>query len=1243
MKCLNCSHINTDGAKFCQECGSPLPHKCTNCGTINDPQAKFCMNCGHPLAVATGLPETGASAPPVSTPFLSSPLAGDTLDQARLKRLAAQTPATLAAKIRSSGHISGERRVVTALFADVVDSTSLAENLDPEDWTGVMNRAFDVLTPIVYRYEGTIARLMGDALLAFFGAPVAHEDDPVRAARAGLDLLEAARGYAGEVRRRYGVDFAIRIGLNTGPVVVGDVGSNLVYEYTAMGDAVNLAARLQSATRPMTLLTAENTLRFIHPFFEYDDLGTIKVKGKAEPVHIYEILHPKATPGSSRGLAGLASPLVGRDQELQALRELAKAVQAGFGRAALIIGEAGLGKSRLLAEWKLAVQQKAGGGEPRLRWAEGRCLSYGQGLAYHLLIDLLRSLIAAPFSAGEGKTQAALNDRVQELFGSQAINIYPYLAHLLALPLEGEAKERVRVLDRQALQAQYLTALRRFIQAQAGRKPLVLILEDIHWADPSSTDLLVKLLPLVKEAPVLFCFLTRPEHEVPGWKLVTAVRDVLGEGRTELHLRALSDRESRQLVSNLLEVEALPEKIRTGILQKAEGNPFFVEEMIRMLIDRGVVVRQGEGWVAVEEVGSLDLPDNLQGLLLARIDRLPEERKHTLRVASVVGRQFPVPVLEEILSDLSKEQLKEHLSSLEAAGLIHLAQAIPDVEFIFRHSLVQDAAYASLLKGDRCRLHLAVGKALEYCFPDRLDELAPVLAGHFLNGGDDLTAFHYLITAGDRAAHTYANTEALEYYNQALNLAPQVNAESDIRFHLFIQRGRALELTAQYSLAEENYQEMGRLAQEQGDAAMHLTALMACATLYAVPTSLYNSKRAKSLCEQALSLAQELGDRAAEARIYWILLLSYDRSNMPFEAVTYGEKALALARELDLADLIAYILNDIGQGYLAIGKPRKGYEALKEAQQRWRQYGNLPMLADSITTTGLIEYFLGDLNQAIRSAEEGYQLSSSIQNLWGQSYSRMYISYPLVEKGELGQAIRCMEDCIQLSFQAGFLAPLATILADLGWVYALIGRIDHGLSLARQALENAEKEIPSWQVWSRAALTRIYSLQGDFPLAEETLKDAFKGLESKESHGLAQVMVIQAEFDLALAKREYGRVLTLAEKVQRMLQQNDFIMLTPFVLLAKGTALLELSELTEAYTALSAAQRRAEELGARRVLWEIFAALAQCSERRGDLAAASQARQSARELVEWMARRIDVPENRAAFLAQPAICSLIEG
>jgi len=566
--------------------------------------------------------------------------------RAQLAELRKPTTGLLAPLPSSSGaSFEGERKQVTVMFADISGFTAMSEKMDPEQVRSLMNACFDFLVPAIRSYAGSVDKFIGDEIMALFGAPQAHENDPERALRAALDMMKLLE----EFNLQHNTELGLHFGINTGTVIAGGIGSQQQQQYSVMGDAVNLASRLEDASDRGEIFVGPDTYRLTAPLFDFEVLMPIAVKGKSEPVSVYRLLGAKVQPGSIRGLSssGIESAMVGRDSELAALQQATSQVVQRIGRVAAIIGEPGLGKSRLITEWKLAT---IGATVSPVRWAEGHCLSYGQGLAYHLLIDLLHSLISIPPASTETETDEALVKLTGELFGESALEVYPYLAHLLSLPLAGAALERVTILDPQALQSQYLAALRQLLQTLADRRPLVLIFDDIHWADPSSTELLVKLLSLVEEAPILFCFVTRPDQDVPGWHLIRTARETFGSALVELNLHPLTEVDSRLLVSNLLEIESLPERIRTVILQKAEGNPFFVEEVIRMLIDRGAILKQDGHWAAGKELETIEIPDNLQGLLLARIDRLPEDVKRTLRVASVIGRQFSVRVLQEVLA-----------------------------------------------------------------------------------------------------------------------------------------------------------------------------------------------------------------------------------------------------------------------------------------------------------------------------------------------------------------------------------------------------------------------------------------------------------------------------------------------------------------------------------------------------------------------------------------------------------------
>jgi class 3 adenylate cyclase len=636
MKCKHCGFENEPDARFCENCGEALEQSCPNCGQAVRAGAKFCKHCGFKLAQST---------PATATPAPAN-------EQDRLLLLHQAAPQELAEKIRAQrGRQAGERKRVTALFTDIVGSTALAEQMDPEDWRDIVTGAHQCVSEVVYRYEGTIAQLLGDGVLSFFGAPIAHEDDPERAIRAALDILAAIQAYEKKLTATHRLKaFQMRAGLNTGLVVAGNIGSDLHMEYLAVGDTINLAARLQSAADPNTAFVSHATQRLAASLFEYEDRGRIEVKGKAELVQVYRVLQERKGASRARGIAGLSSPLVGRARELGLLTQVLEGLRGGQGGIVRIVGDAGLGKSRLTAEWrKLAAES-----DPPIRWVEGRCLSFTTTSAHHLSTDMLRAMCSMPAGAADAETEASLKACLKKWPALDFDACYPYLAHLLNVKLDEPMAAQVRHLDGPALMMRYATALHDFIRAIAQSQPLLILCEDVHWADPSSVELLTRVLPVAGEAPVVFAFVTRPEHGVPGWKLAINANEIAQVGAIDIRLAPLSDADSKQLVSNLLEVEALPEKMRQLILAKAEGNPFFVEEVIRMLIDHGGIARSADtgNWVVTGDLQHIAIPDTLHGVLTARIDRLPEDVKRTLQVAAVIGRRFQVKVLERVLREL---------------------------------------------------------------------------------------------------------------------------------------------------------------------------------------------------------------------------------------------------------------------------------------------------------------------------------------------------------------------------------------------------------------------------------------------------------------------------------------------------------------------------------------------------------------------------------------------------------------
>lgn len=589
---------------------------CASCGATVPVDARFCVTCGSPLDVHAER------------------------DRHNHARVAGAAPASLIAKMRTAP-VSGERKPVTALFGDVVGSTTMAESMDPEDWVAIMNRAFDVMSQALYRYEGTIASLIGDGILAFFGAPVAHEDDPERAVLAASAMVDGVAELAGELKTEHGIDFQIRVGVNSGEVVVGNVGSDLRYEYTALGDTMNVAARMESAAPPGAVLVTAETRRFLRGRFDVEDWGEIQVKGREQPVHAYRIVGRADSPPPSRGIVGLASALVGRDREVGRLCQLVGQLR-DRGGVAVVSGEPGIGKSRLLAE----LRQRSAGAN--VSWAEGQCLSYGRNLPYHLVIDLLRSIVGAAQGADEHEMWPAVKGFVEARLGPDD-PAGDYLEHLMSLPQDPEVARRLDNIDPAGLMADYVNAFARLLVGATVDRPLVALCEDVHWVDASSVELLTRVIRQVPGHPILWVWTRRPQAPPETDALLDTARAVYADGFSELGLVPMSVAESQQLVANLLEIESLAPEVRDLIVERSDGNPFFVEEVIRMLIERGTLERHDGSWVAVDAIDEAMIPETLHGLLLARIDALPADARHALLVASVIGRTFRARVLERVL------------------------------------------------------------------------------------------------------------------------------------------------------------------------------------------------------------------------------------------------------------------------------------------------------------------------------------------------------------------------------------------------------------------------------------------------------------------------------------------------------------------------------------------------------------------------------------------------------------------
>lgn len=661
--------------------------------------------------------------------------------------------------------LRGERRVLTALFCDIVNSTALAEQLDPEDWTDIVHGAFQQLNACILRYEGAVIKLLGDAVLAFFGTPVAHEDDPQRAVLAALDMLEVMRTYREQVKAQYNIDLNVRIGINTGPVVVADIGSPQAMEHTALGDAVNVAARMEQTADPGTIRISGDTHRRVAPLFDMESLGDVPVKGKSKPVPAYRVIAAKASPGRLRGVNGVSASLVGRHDELNMLKDAVAQLREGRGQIICLMGEAGLGKSRLIAELRDFWTEI----DPNLdHWHELAAIPYDTSRPFALFQNYARRFMGVelddPREVIHEKVVAAIrahggNDETVALCSVA-------FERVIAAKALHEAKEFPPEVIRKDIYDQMYPGFQ-----SSCEKPTIIIGEDLHWADAASIDLLLHLMPLVDEVPVLFLLSARPERQATSWKLKQKAETDFPHRYTEILLRPLNDAQTNDLISGLLHITDLPEHVRAGILRKVDGNPYFVEEIVRTLIDQGFVHEADGGlrWSADKDFDDLALPDTVQQLLVARMDRLDEETRATLQLASVIGRSFYYRILQAI-SD-SAIALDKRLASLERVELVEQANRRPEIEYVFRHELARDAAYGSMLNRRRREFHGRVAMAIETLFFDNLDEQAHRLARHFVLAGNQEKALKYYEMAAGVATGLHAIDEVAQHLTEALQAA----------------------------------------------------------------------------------------------------------------------------------------------------------------------------------------------------------------------------------------------------------------------------------------------------------------------------------------------------------------------------------------------------------------------------------------------------------------------------------------
>lgn len=1038
MRCVQCQHENTDTANFCQECGQRLQHRCPACGFETRANAKFCSECGHPLR-ASSLPAD------VDAQF-------DTPKN--------YTPRHLAEKILTNrSALEGERKLVSVLFCDLANSTALAERIGPEAMHTLLHRFFELALDEVHRYEGTINQFLGDGLMALFGAPVAYEDHAPRAVLAALSMqrvLHERQAYLGQA---YGIEVKARIGLNTGPVVVGSIGDNLRMDYTAVGDTTNLAARLQQLAEPDTILMSKTAADMVQGYVQIEALGPIDIKGKAAPVEVYKVIgrRPRPSPIALLGERKF-SRFVGREQELAALQMLLAQVEAGQGQVVGLVGETGVGKSRLLYEFRQHLRKE------RYTFLEGRCLSYGSTVPYLPVIDIMRNNCGITDSDSPGEIAEKVSSSLREV-GLIPEEWAPYLLHLLGVQ---EATEPLSMLSPEAIKDRTFATLRQMSLQGSRRRLITFVVEDLHWIDKTSEACFAALVESLAGAPILFLTTYRPGYHPPWMEKSYA---------TQIALHHLTPDDSLTMVRAILPPQKLSQALEHDILDRAEGNPFFLEELTRTIAEND------------EGLTDLTVPDSIQGTLMARIDRLPEVTKRLLQTASVLGREVPLRLLEAIWEGEASGRLDDHLRELQRLEFLYERIEAEAPVYVFRHALTQEVAYASLLTLRRQALHAAAGQTLESQYIERLEDVYERLAFHYARSAEAGKSVEYLTRFAEKAARSFAHAEVVSTLQQAIEHAERLPAEErdqrllDIvlrQVHSLILLGRfaeTLDLLQQYQARLERLQS----PMFAGPYYFWL------ALTYGL---LGDQSQAGHYAQRALDEAQRCDDRATMGKTYYVLSMVRYWTGQPRQGVECGEQAVALFEHTE-----ELYWQGMAYFYLALNLFLLGeFLPALAGLERAKAIGDItenPRLQSVVAwSSGWIYATLGKAETGIALCQRGLDRSPDPLNT---AAALGYLGSAYLEQGDAVQAIPLLEQSIQRWQQFHFPQLQGLFTALLGEAYLLHGEAEKARRLAADGLHLTRDVGFSYGIGiAQRLLGRLLQASETYAEAETCLKDALQ-------------------------------------------------------------------------------------------------------------------------------------------------------
>jgi class 3 adenylate cyclase/tetratricopeptide (TPR) repeat protein len=1032
------------------------------------------------------------------------------------------TPPHLTDKILAArAALAGERKQVTVFFADIKDSTRLIEGLDPEAAQQLLDPALRLMMAAVHRFEGTVNQVLGDGIMALFGAPIAHEDHALRACYAALALQTAIRPYAEEVRRTHGMLLQLRVGMNSGEVVVRAIGTDLHMEYSAVGQHTHLAARMEQLAAPGSSLLTAATLRLVEGLVRVYPLGPMPVKGLTEPVAVYELLGTSAL--RRRLQAAVARGLtrfVGRDTEYDAIRQALARAGAGHGQVVALVGEAGVGKSRLVYEGVHAPHTQG--------WLvlESASVSYGKATPYFPVIELLKHYMRIEDSDDMRAMRAKVTGQVLTLDEALQDTLLPLLALLDALPEDSPFRQLEPPQRRQRI----LDGLKRVLLRESQVQPLLLVCEDLHWIDAETQALLDRLVESLPTARLLLLVNYRPEYQ-HGWGSKTYY--------TQLRLDPLPPVSADEFLQALLGDDPSLQPLKRLLIARTEGNPFFLEESVRTLVEAEVLVGQPGAYRLAKPLDSLQVPATVHAVLAARIDRLPAEEKRLLQTAAVIGTEVPFPLLQAI-AELPEDTLHGGLAHLQAAEFLYETRLFPEREYTFKHALTHEVAYNSLLLERRRVLHARIVEALERFAPDRLAEQVERLAHHALRGEVWGKALAYCRQAGEKTMAQSAYREAVGYFEQALGALPHLPEQRDIR-------EQAIDL---------------RLALRS---ALHPSG---------------DLERMLALLREAEALATAFDDPRRLGRILHFLARHFYDRGAHDQAIAACERALTLATAGGDAVLSALANQRLGQAYQAQGNYRRAINCLGqtmvslEGARRHERFGQVILPAvNSRSQLAMCHAELGTFAEGRASGDEGLRIAEAVAHPGSLMSASWGVGLLALRQGALPRALTLLERAVGLCQDTDPLFVFPPIAASLGAAYTLAGRVADAMPLLTQAMaQNIAMRIIGEQARCSLPLGEAHLLAGRLEEAQTLAERAMSLTRAHQERGhqayalrlLGDIVVLRDPPDVEQSEAHYRQALALTDELgMRPLQAHCHLGL--------GTLYLKTGRPEQARTELSAA------------------------------------------------------------------------